>query len=435
MRKIQQQVQQFMSRYSMSSQQTDIEENARKFIAEMRRGLNGEDCSLRMIPTYYNPADKIKANERVTVLDAGGTNLRAASVWFDENNGTHIEDRVSTEMPGIRTEITDKDLFHEIALLIQTHLAKSETIAFCFSYASIPTPERDGIVNEMGKQLKVKNIVGKKLACGLNDALHEMGCEQKKIVVLNDSVSTLLGSVPLAPQKHYSGYLGFILGTGLNASYVENIKNIGKLRGSCSQNQMIIDTEAGNYDKFPRGVFDEEYDKTLMDFGLWQFEKMAAGRYQGGLIYFTVKKAIEDGLFSDRFGKKFSRAGNLVSRQIDEFLDQPDGDGVLAGCCAGEDPNDAVTLYYIINEMIERAAKMTTACLAAMMLQAQIGENPFRPACITGDGSTFYKSKMFQRKLEYYMKQCVNDQLGLHYRFRHVTDVNMIGSAIAALSN
>lgn len=436
MQKIQQQVLEFMSKYAMSSQQIDIAENARKFMAEMRRGLNGEEnCSLRMIPTYFSPADSITPNKPVIVLDAGGTNLRVAAVWFDENNGVHIEDGKSSRMPGIRSEISYKDLFHEIALLVQPYLSRSDTIAFCFSYASIPTPERDGIVDEMGKQLKVKGIVGRSLANGLNSALRELGCEEKRIVVLNDSVSTLLGGALSAREGHYSGYIGFILGTGLNASYVEQTERIGKLHGCRSPKQMIINTESGDYNKFPRGKLDEEYDSTLMDSGLWQYEKMAAGRYQGGLTYTVIQKAITDGLFSVDFSRKFSGEKDLISRQIDEFLDSPNGSGILAGCCEGEESSDAITLYYIINEVFERAAKLATASLAAMMMQAGIGENPFRPVCITGDGSTFYKSKMFRRKLNYYVKQCMNDELGLYCRVNHVQDVNMIGSAIAGLSN
>lgn len=46
----------------------------------------------------------------------------------------------------------------------------------------------------------------------------------------------------------------------------------------------------------------------------------------------------------------------------------------------------------------------------ARKFMAEIGENPFRPACITGDGSTFYKSKMFRKKLDYYVKQYINDE-------------------------
>lgn len=436
MQKIQQQVLEFMSKYAMSSQQIDIEENARKFLAEMRRRLNGEeDCSLRMIPTYFSPADSITPNKPVIVLDAGGTNLRVASVWFDENNGVHIEDEKSSLMLGMQSEISFKDLFHGIALQVKPYLFRSDTIAFCFSYASIPTPERDGIVDEMGKQLKVKGIVGKSLANGLNEALRKMGCEEKRIVVLNDSVSTLLGGALSARKEHYSGYIGFILGTGLNASYVEQTERIGKLHGCRSPKQMIINTESGDYNKFPRGKLDEEYDSTLLDSGLWQFEKMTAGRYQGGLIYTVIRKAITEGLLSADFSRKFSSVKTLVSRQIDEFLDCPNGSNILAKCCAGEESPDAIALYYLINEIFERAAKLVAASLAAMMMQAEIGEDPFRPVCITGDGSTFYKSKMFRKKLDYYVKQYMNDGLGLYCRINYVQDVNMIGSAVAGLSN
>jgi hexokinase len=434
MREIQQRVREFLHAYAMDSSQFDIEENAWRFVDEMRRGLKGEaECSLRMIPTFFSPTDRIPTGRPIAVLDAGGTNLRAALVHFSETGEAHVERSSSRRMPGLDREINAEELFREIALQVKPCLGSCDTIAFCFSFASIPTPERDGIVDEMGKQLKVTDIVGQSLANGLNSALRSIGCNAKRIVVLNDSVSTLLGGALSAGEIPYGGYIGFILGTGLNASYVERTGRIGKV-AACSIERMIVNTEAGDYNKFTHGVLDEEYDASLMDTGLWQFEKMAAGRYQGGLLRTVINRAIGDGLFPENFCRTFRLVKDLNSRAVDEFLGNPNGSGVLATCCEGAESVDAITLYYLIDEIMERAAKAAAACLTALMLQAEIGANPFYPVCITGDGSTFYKSKLFRGKLEHAMKQCAGDRMGLHYRFNHVPDANLIGSAIAGLT-
>lgn len=50
------------------------------FQKEMEAGLAGEPSSLKMIPTYTSPYGEITKDVPVTVLDAGGTNFRGATV-------------------------------------------------------------------------------------------------------------------------------------------------------------------------------------------------------------------------------------------------------------------------------------------------------------------------------------------------------------------
>ena len=50
------------------------------FNREMEEGLAGRPSSLKMIPTYVSPEGELRRDVPVTVLDAGGTNLRAATV-------------------------------------------------------------------------------------------------------------------------------------------------------------------------------------------------------------------------------------------------------------------------------------------------------------------------------------------------------------------
>ena len=58
----------------------DTEELINKFVDEMEAGLDGKESSLLMIPSYMSAEGTIIYNEPVAVLDAGGTNLRVASI-------------------------------------------------------------------------------------------------------------------------------------------------------------------------------------------------------------------------------------------------------------------------------------------------------------------------------------------------------------------
>lgn len=424
----------FLERCGMGYRGIDILPCAEEFRAEMKRAMKGEGGSLQMIPTYYAPVQRLRSGKSVLAVDAGGTNLRAAVVRFSPDGAITLERHRSCKMPGVREEITADEFFCRTARFIAPLVPECSDIALCFSYASRPTPELDGIAEEMGKQLKVTGMEGRSLAGGLGEALKREGCGgEKRIFVLNDTVATLMGGTASSDGRPYSGYVGFILGTGLNASYVERAERFSEFAGARS-GPIIVNTESGNYDRFPRGKMDCMYDETLRDTGKWQFEKMVSGRFQGGLLYTVLCQAVLEGLFSKEFAKGFSAVPGLRSRQIDEFLNFPGGDGMLATCCSGARPEDAFLLYSLIDALSERAAKMVTANLAALLLQSGGGENPLRPVCITADGSTFYKSKLFRGQLDYYVRTCITDRLGIFCEFHKTGDVNLIGAGLAAYS-
>ena len=434
MRAIQDKATKFLKQYSMDYQSIRVPEYAERFVQEMRCGLEGGSGSLRMIPTFLSPVNRPKTGEPVIVLDAGGTHFRVAVVSFDQNYLPSVEKCQIYRMPGTDDELESDVFFSRIAEMILPVADQSDTISFCFSYACQPTPDRDGIIAEIGKQLRVKGLVGKKLGSELNKALQKAGCrEEKRVVVLNDSVATLLGGVLAAKDRRYDSYIGFILGTGLNASYVEKGGNIPRLSVDFCGQKLIINTESGNYDGFPSGQLDDAYDATLLDPGTWRYEKMVSGRYQGGLALTVIRQAAHDGLLSAGFCRQIKSVKELTSSQLDEFLDQPDGDNLLAHCCDGINAQDTLTVFYLADALAERAGKLVAANLAALMLKTGSGKNPLCPGCITADGSTFYKSRLFRKKLDYYVKQSLADEMGLYCEFNRVEDVNLLGSAVAGL--
>ncbi|TNF42243.1 MAG: hexokinase, partial [Bacteroidetes bacterium] len=69
--------QQFLKAHKLQSSELDMKSITDDFISEMRNGLEGKAGSLQMIPTYLGAEGKIKPNEPVVAIDAGGTNFRA----------------------------------------------------------------------------------------------------------------------------------------------------------------------------------------------------------------------------------------------------------------------------------------------------------------------------------------------------------------------
>ena len=432
-------VKDFLSHYGMYYGNNSLHDLFQGFLGDMEKGLAGEESSLQMIPTYLEDGQEIEVGKPVIAVDIGGTNVRVATICFDAAGNPEIADYQTYRTPGTHGEIPCSDFFRSIASCLRPVLAKSDLIGCCFSFATQPQANKDAIVVAAGKQLKVDGIVGKKFAENLKMALKEenMDCN-KKIVVLNDSVAAMLGGETAQGKRKFGGHVGFIYGTGTNICYVEQNRNIRKICGADPDGQMIINVESCGYNGFQRGQIDREFDEMLIDYGKDQYEKMVSGKYQGGLTLKVIQKAIGDGLFSNQFAEKASRLSNLSSAEIDDFLNYPFGENRLAWCCPTEcqgAKDDRKMLYYMIDALNERSALLCSVVLGAVIWKAGIGRNPCLPAYVTAEGSTFYGSKNFRDKLNYYIRIFLNDKLGLYPEFFKVDDATLIGTGIAGLTN
>lgn len=161
---------------------------------------------------------------------------------------------------------------------------------------------------------------------------------------------------------------------------------------------------------------------------------MISGAYQGGMVRTVLVQAAKEGLFTAETGKRIAALESLSSKEIDDFLFRPYGENALAHCCGGVE-EDCQTLYYLIDGLMERAARFVAFNLAAVMLKTGKGANPCRPVCVTMDGSTYYKSKLCKDKLSAYTKSFLNEELGLYCEFIKAENPNLIGAAIAGLLN
>ncbi len=434
-------VEEFLKKYGMHYGAVDIGQGCRDFLRDMERGLDGAESSLRMISTYINPEGDISVNEPVAVMDAGGTNFRVAVVSFDGDKKPIIEYFRSYPMPGSTGEITREEFYDAISGYLMPVIDRCSKIGWCFSFPTEILPNKDGKLLYFDKEVQVKGMDGDIIGDSLLQALENKGVkEHKTVVILNDTVATLLGGKAACPERKFGSYIGFILGTGTNICYMEYNENITKLPELSSKPGItIINTESGGFAEAPRGSIDIDFDCSTADPGAQKFEKMISGAYQGSLLYEIISRAILEGLFSAEFSRYFTGVTGLTSRDINEFCLYPFSDtNVLARGMCRLDPecdNDRITMYYLIDMFIERAARLTAMSLAAVIIKSGKGRNPCLPVCIAAEGTTFYKSAQFRKHLDYYVKHYLNDKMGIFCEFIKVENSTLIGTAIAGLTN
>ena len=294
----------FLKQYGMDPDQIDMEDCCNTFLEEMEKGLAGRESSLDMIPTYMETEKDVPIEKKVIVMDAGGTNFRVAVVHFDKDKKAQIEDFKLHEMPGIEKEVGRKEFFETMAGYVSDVAGKASNIGFCFSYPAEIMPNKDGKVIRFSKEIKTKEVEGQMIGENLNTALDSIGKEKKHVVVLNDTVTTLLAGRAASFGKDYDSFIGFILGTGTNTAYVESNKNIKKKQDLDAVKSQIINVESGGFAKAPMGIIDKEFDKSTINPGEHTFEKMISGAYLGPLILETITQAVKDELFSEIAGER-----------------------------------------------------------------------------------------------------------------------------------
>lgn len=420
---------QFLKAHRMTADDFKMKEVVSDFLSEMEKGLSGEKSSLLMLPTYIKADGEVKANEPVVAIDAGGTNFRAAKVYFDSNLKLVTENIQKGKMPGVEEELTKEAFFNTLANYLNDYKKVSDKIGFCFSYAAEIFPNKDGKLLEWSKEIKAPEVVGQMIG---KELLAAMGTPEKMMVLMNDTVSTLLAGKAARAVKSYDTYIGYILGTGTNTSYIEANKNITKTDGLDMEGNQIINIESGAFTMAPRTDIDIAFDNTTKNPGRYAFEKMFAGGYFGGLCTTALKTAAREGIFEDP--SAFENLEELTTEQVNKYVHGiDDAKNVLPGVFTDE--SDKLVAAEIIDGLIERAAKLVAANLAAVILKTGKAKSHEKPALMTIEGTTFYKLHGFRDLFENYLNDFLSGDNKRFYEIVEVENSSLLGAAIAAIVN
>jgi hexokinase len=421
----------FLGNHKMRAGDIDLGEVIDLFTIDMQNGLEGKESTLRMIPTYIEADNEFLRGVPVVAVDAGGTNFRSAMVMFNTHGKLEISNVMNARMPGLEGEISKADFFRIIADYVESNAKLAQRIGFCFSYPTEILPNKDGRLLQFCKEVQAPEVVGTLIGKNLLEAL---GMVEKQIVLLNDTVATLLAGKSASYGKDYDTFIGFILGTGTNTCYIESNHNITKLSDLDKSKSQIINIESGNFRRLKQSDIDARFDNTTINPGDYKFEKMFAGGYFGGLCLATLKTAVMEGLFSESASKGLLSLSDITTEEINDYvLNMPTGRGPLHLLI--KDKADGEICTGIIEGLIERAAKLVAANMSAVILKTGKGKSAEKPILITIEGTTFYKLHKFRSFFEKYLADYLKDDRQRYYEFTEVKQSSLVGAALAALIN
>ncbi|MDR0377454.1 MAG: hexokinase [Spirochaetaceae bacterium] len=421
----------------------------RDIVSEMERGLRGQRSNLPMIPAYISPAASMPPGKPVIALDAGGTNLRAALVQFNEKGESRAEGTKKAPMPGTHGRVTADQFFDQIAEAAAPLLEQAPDVAgigFCFSYPMEITEDADGILLAFSKEVDAPDVIGKRIGRGLREALARRKLKAPdRIVLLNDTVATLLSGLAEIPadggkrrgeDRYGAGagpVIGLILGTGLNTAYPE--KRIPKIGFESETAPQIVVCESGNFAPLYLGYLDREYDRTTKNPGTYLMEKACAGAYLGPLTLQILKQAVKDGVLSFKKSGALLDWPSLQTRDLNEFMHAPlSGTGPIGELFGPDELDGLRSLAYLTSIVTERGALLSAAVTAAMVRRVGEGCDPFVPVRIAVEGTTYMIYKGMREALESYLHAILYKDSPRSYVIAPVEQASLFGAAVAALS-
>jgi hexokinase len=307
------------------------------------------------------------------------------------------------------------------------------------------TEEADGILLGFSKEVDAPEVIGKAIGAGLREALERKGVKAPdRIVLLNDTVATLLSGLAEIPPDgglHKGGdiygyeggpVIGFILGTGMNIAYPENV--IPKIGFNDPNMPQIIVCETGSFRTRYTGRLDEEFDATLKNPGKYTFEKTLSGAYLGPLTLYMLKKAVSDGVLVFRHSDELLAMDTLHTKDLNAFMHSPlTGNGPI-GSLFNKDEGDALaSLVFLTSIITERAALFSAAAVAAAIEKIRAGYNPFIPVRVAVEGTTYMVYKGMRPALESYLHTILSTKAPRSIIIQPVEQASLFGAAVAAL--
>lgn len=436
----------FLNRHGFSAKGYDVNTVVESLLYDMKESLAhgaGDLATMAgsedMIPTWGLPPAESPKNQKIIVIDAGGTNFRSCLVSFDSDGNASISDFEKTRMPGIEREL-GKDEFYEAIAANLDHLKnKSDRIGFCFSYAMEITPDGDGKVLKFSKEIKAAAVEGTMVGACLSDALVKRGWTRpKKITLLNDTTAALLaGATTATGGRAFSSFVGFILGTGMNTAYIESepIEKIAGMKdsaGNGAPSQQIVVCESGRFNKVQRSDFDLKFDEHSNTPGLYVMEKMCSGAYLGKVSFIAVRQAAEEGLFSEPVADAIRGVQTADSSDADKFLYYPkNAESLYGSIIARGNQDDADTLYAILDAFVERSARLSAALIAAAVIKSGKGNHASLPVGVVCNGTCFEKTHNLKDRFTGYLNDVLISQRHLYYELLYVQNDITLGAAVA----
>jgi len=385
-----------------------------------------EKASVKCFPTYVKELPNGQEQGKFLSLDLGGTNFRVIFMELNAQKEFMMDSKIyaipQSVMTGPGVELFDH-IADCLANFVYDRKIQDETLplGFTFSFPLKQEGLNKATLTNWTKGFNCAGVEGEDVVELLQQALERRGDVKIEVcAILNDTTGCLMSCA----WRDNRCRIGLILGTGTNACYLEDVKNIETLNHEDfpGQEHMVINTEWGAFGdngelNFIKTKWDENVDEMSVNPGKQIFEKMISGMYMGELIRQVLVDLMKDDLIfigADR--ERLLDRGSFFTRYASEIESDPVGEYTRCRQALeelGMDPDevsddDCSALRYVCEAVSRRASMMASAGITALLKKMD-----YKDVVIAIDGSLF----RFHPHFKNVMQSRISQLMGINYKF------------------
>ncbi|XP_064418695.1 hexokinase-1 isoform X2 [Latimeria chalumnae] len=373
---------------------------------EMEAGLRKkthEEAKVKMLPTFVRSTPDGTEHGDFLALDLGGTNFRVLLVKIRSGKRRTVE--MHNKIYAIPIEVmqgTGEELFDHIVNCISDFLdymgmkGACLPLSFTFSFPCQQTSLDAGILLTWTKGFKATDCEGEDMVNMLREAIKRREeFELDVVAIVNDTVGTMM----TCAYEDQNCEIGLIVGTGSNACYMEEVKNIEMVEGE--QGRMCVNMEWGAFGDNGclddiRTVYDEAVDDLSLNPGKQRYEKMISGMYLGEIVRNILIDLTKRGfLFRGQISETLKTRGIFETK----FLSQIESDrlallqvrAILQQLGLDSTCEDSIIVKAVCGAISKRAAQVCGAGMAAVVDKIRENRGLNHLEITVGVDGTLYK--------------------------------------------
>uniref|UniRef100_A0A8C2XDQ1 Phosphotransferase n=1 Tax=Cyclopterus lumpus TaxID=8103 RepID=A0A8C2XDQ1_CYCLU len=406
-------VQEYLEPFHLSVEK--LREVSARLRKDLVRGLGKHShhkAPVKMLPTFVRATPDGTEKGDFLALDLGGTNFRVLHVRVVEEEQKVL--KMDSQICAIPKEMMlgpGVQLFDHIAACLNDFLVsqnlKGQTLPLGFTF-SFPCEQKEidkSILIRWTKGFNCSGVEGEDVVKLLKEAIHRRGdYDIGSVAMVNDTVGTMMS----CGYRDQSCEIGMIIGTGTNACYMEEIKNVRRVEGE--DGRMCINTEWGGFGddgclKDIRTEFDVVVDETSINPGIHNFEKMISGMYLGEIVRLLLVRLTENKLlFEGRTSEALLTPDAFETKFMSEIEERDGGlentQNILTELGLKWDSVDSRIVRLVCNAVSSRSARLCGAALATLANRIRVNRRLDHLKTTVGvDGTVYKKHPNFSEEL------------------------------------
>uniref|UniRef100_A0A8D0D7C0 Hexokinase-2 n=1 Tax=Sander lucioperca TaxID=283035 RepID=A0A8D0D7C0_SANLU len=387
------QIQQTMAEFRLSKAQ--LLEVKKRMKVEIERGLKKDthkEATVKMLPTFVRRTPDGTENGDFLALDLGGTNFRVLLVKIRSGKKRSVE--MHNKIYAIPIEVM-QGTGEEVMTLLRA---------------------LQGILVTWTKGFKATDCEGEDVVELLREAIkRKEEFELDVVAIVNDTVGTMMTCAYEEPNCE----VGLIAGTGSNACYMEETKNIEIVEGN--EGRMCVNMEWGAFGDNGclddiRTKYDQAVDENSLNEGKQRYEKMCSGMYLGEIVRQILIDLTKRGfLFRGQISETLKTRGIFETK----FLSQIESDrlallqvrAILQQLGLDSTCDDSIIVKEVCGTVSRRAAQICGAGMAAVVDKIRENRGLDHLDITVGVDGTLYKlhphfSRIFQQTVKELAPKC-----------------------------